>query len=417
MYPTSNSSRIGIGNDNPDKQLTITGNNYSSHGISTRYIDNTILGGRIEIGKARGALNNTLLHVHDGDRLGVLEFQGHNGTEYKRGAGIFGIALRDYNIGVKGGLEFKTVNASNYSTQMAIDEDGNVGIGTGKLTVTDLKARLEIREKGTILGPGGTVNVDNAALLLGTPTTGLAFDANQIESIGGKLYINNASDENVILANGGGDVGIGASPIARLQVPQKGTIAGAGGVVTVANAALITGTHTLGLAFDNNQIESVGVDLNLNYTSNRKITLGVGGGNVGIGKDNPGFGLDVDVSSTRFDVGASTYLKMVNISNSFVMYPSVHEEGYIGTGTFAWKAFYGEYHYGQNPGSFLAYSDQRIKENRRPLLGALDLVKKVKSYTYDIKSDHYFKNAPEKDPEGRFNEVGFMAQEIEKNYP
>ena len=71
---------------------------------------------------------------------------------------------------------------------------------------------------GTITGT--PVNTANAALLLGTPALGMAFDANQIEMLGDRFHLNYSSPENVSLVYGGGSVSIGqtVSPTDRLHI-------------------------------------------------------------------------------------------------------------------------------------------------------------------------------------------------------
>lgn len=72
---------------------------------------------------------------------------------------------------------------------------------------------------GSINSAAG-VNANNATLLLGTVTQGMAFDANQIETIGDRLNVNYSSPENISLAFGGGSVSIGntVAPSDRLHV-------------------------------------------------------------------------------------------------------------------------------------------------------------------------------------------------------
>ena len=71
------------------------------------------------------------------------------------------------------------------------------------------------------LNVGGTLDVTNAALLLGTNTLGMAFDANQIEQVGNSaFYINYNSASDIRMAEGGGEVGIGKNPTSRLDIEQ-----------------------------------------------------------------------------------------------------------------------------------------------------------------------------------------------------
>ena len=318
------------------------------------------------------------------------------------GTTTFGLAFDDNQV-ESVGTDFFINNTSDRNVLIA-KGGGNVGIGT--MTPT---ARLEIPQKGNI--NGANVITSNAALLLGSPTVGMAFDVNQIETVGNTLHFNYTSDNNITLAYGGGNVGIGTSvPVARLQIPEKGSING-GGSVTTSNSALLIGGPSYGMAFDNNQIETLGSDLHLNYSSNKKVIIGVGGGKIGLGKDNPTYGVDVEVNNVRFDVGSASDVIVDKSGSSFRFRPSVSETGYVGSNSYPFLAIYGKHYFALTTGHYAAYSDRRIKENIQPLSNSLDIIQKLNSYSYDLKSDF----AP--DPTNRFNQAGFIAQELEEVLP
>ncbi|MEM8897173.1 MAG: tail fiber domain-containing protein, partial [Bacteroidota bacterium] len=100
------------------------------------------------------------------------------------------------------------------SNSFMIQKNGQTAIGydapTGMLHVSDVLGTLN---------NGGTLDPTRATLLLGDTSGGLAFDQNQIESIGSPLYVNFNSAEDFNLVNGGGQVGIGLSnPTDKLHV-------------------------------------------------------------------------------------------------------------------------------------------------------------------------------------------------------
>jgi hypothetical protein len=71
---------------------------------------------------------------------------------------------------------------------------------------------------GGNLNDGGSINYDNAGLIIGSTSNGLSFDANQIERTGGTFYINFLSGNDINLCNGGGNVIINN----KLTAPASG---------------------------------------------------------------------------------------------------------------------------------------------------------------------------------------------------
>jgi len=109
------------------------------------------------------------------------------------------------------------VDAANRSNAFMIQKNGQTAIGynspTGMLNVSSGLGSLN----------NGGLDASNSAILIGTSSNGLAFDANQVEVIGTGLHLNFNSPEDVYLVNGGGDVGIGtAAPSAKLDVEGTG---------------------------------------------------------------------------------------------------------------------------------------------------------------------------------------------------
>ena len=88
---------------------------------------------------------------------------------------------------------------NNRSNAFTVLKNGRTAVGynypTGFLQVSTGLGSLD----------NGGLDIDNSALLIGTSTSGMAFDANQIESIGSSLYLNFNSPNNLILSSGGGD--------------------------------------------------------------------------------------------------------------------------------------------------------------------------------------------------------------------
>ncbi|MDW3648230.1 MAG: tail fiber domain-containing protein [Bacteroidia bacterium] len=78
------------------------------------------------------------------------------------------------------------------------------------------------------LSNAGNLDLTRASILIGTTTTGMGFDANQIETQGSSLYLNFNSAAEVRIAEGGGNVGIGLNPNARFEIEQSSNTVGGG---------------------------------------------------------------------------------------------------------------------------------------------------------------------------------------------
>ncbi|MCI4671379.1 MAG: tail fiber domain-containing protein [Bacteroidia bacterium] len=106
---------------------------------------------------------------------------------------------------------------TNRSNSFVIQKNGQTAVGynspTGMLNVSSALGSLS----------NGGLDPSRASILIGSSTSGLAFDANQIESIGGTLFVNFNSTQDVDLVVGGGNVGIGHNaPAAKLDVESTG---------------------------------------------------------------------------------------------------------------------------------------------------------------------------------------------------
>jgi endosialidase-like protein/trimeric autotransporter adhesin len=202
--------------------------------------------------------------------------------------GVYGIAqgLGNKNIGIYGTAQNGLDNWAGYFNGKAhISEELLIGTEVG-----DPDAIVHIK-----LPPFGTF----PHLRIESPTWsdgfGITFKNNTHtyrmgQNIGGfadgrfSIFSDSSFTSLTILQNG--DVGLTApsflTPFARFQVPQKGSLNNGG--LDVTNAAIFIGeTQTQGMAFDENQIESVGDNLNVNFNSTYDINLVDGGGNVGVG--------------------------------------------------------------------------------------------------------------------------------------
>jgi hypothetical protein len=196
-------------------------------------------------------------------------------------------------------------------TTALIVQNGNAGIGA-----TSPVGKLNVIPIGN-LNSGTTPDVTQAGLLIGTGVGGIAFDINQIESLGDAIYVNLNSTQNISLANGGGNVGIGVtSPGAKLQV-KGSTISSSLYVNPIANSygvygssiALNFDSYSLGnsywtggsIAYGGEDAAYAGylwLDENERFSKTSagvpgSPTMILRGGNVGIGVTSPGAKLEV----------------------------------------------------------------------------------------------------------------------------
>jgi len=138
----------------------------------------------IGISKSRGTASNSYTVVQDDDQLGIITFQGADGTNLVEGARI--AADVDGTPGaddMPGRLEFHTTadGASSGTERMRIHSDGDVSIGT-----TNGRSRLEVFNSSTGSfdtsgAVGATASDDNIVLGLMNESnsatfTGLAFE-------------------------------------------------------------------------------------------------------------------------------------------------------------------------------------------------------------------------------------------------
>ena len=107
----------------------------------------------------------------------------------------------------------------------------------------------------------------------------------------------NRSNSFTVLKNGQTAIGYDY-PTAMLQVSSA--LGSLGTTVNTANATLLLGTTTAGMAFDPNQIESIGSALHLNYGSAQDVISNIGGGNFGVGTQTPDRHVEVEGADDQY---------------------------------------------------------------------------------------------------------------------
>ena len=169
-----------------------------------------------------------------------------------------------------------------------IQNNGNFGIGT-----TDPASSLDV--VGEIRGDELTISDLAIAGAVESTTGGFIFPdgTTQITAATGGTSLWQAAGNDIFYNDG--NVGIGTmdpnTPLHIVGPDNNGIVAG----LTIVS---VEGPQTM--LIDGNEIDSISADLNLNLNTKMSVVIALGGGNVGIGKQNPTCALDVqgDICST-----------------------------------------------------------------------------------------------------------------------
>ena len=351
-----------------------------------------VAAGDIFLGDAAGA-NGFVLHSRSSAGYDYFQISTRTGGTYEWSKGITLVRSSGYvGIGTTDPAEILTVEpyTSFPSANITPSNTGIFPFGTSKIALSSergiylldntdfiglaLKNEGNDRKDGVIYW-GDNPNADN-----------LRFMFALWNGVTMTLY-----DRMIITSNG--DVGIGTtSPAYRLHVA---------GDIRATGSAYIDGNVGIGTTSPTHKVHVSG---DIRATGSAYIA-----GNVGIGLLTPGQKLHV-VGNAYIDgwLQAINYIR----SNGNII---VDGNAGIGTTSPAYRlhvvgAVYatGLVYCNGNP----VCSDQRWKTNIKPIQNALDNLLKMQGVTYYWKADEY----PDKHfPEGE--QVGFIAQEIEKVYP
>jgi hypothetical protein len=394
---------IGIGTSSPTSLLSVGGSSASTATPTAIQLDNSYQ-------------NNV------GVTTALKFYLYKNGTE-TYGIGLNSVAGVEYHTAGYHG--FYTATNGTGSERMRITNIGNVGIGTSTVTEGTQAA-------GSIsIFPSSSVS---SAPLIQFPGNGRIRPASASDRLsidGNALYLNNTFSGNVIIATGGGNVGIGtANPSVLFHVnggndyntmfssatSRAGWVIATPGTTSAAASGLVLasdGSFRLGNASQYQIIM---------YTNNE---VGIWGGGsermrvLNDGRVSIGTTLTSNINGTLVVARDQTYPNDVNPAHLILCgvtstnrrmtlgYDTTNQYGYIVAGDLGnfWTSLYLQ----KTGGAVYAgsaridnNSDRRVKDNIQPITGALDTILSMTGKKFHMIDE----------PEDKIR-MGFIAQELQ----
>lgn len=435
------SGNVGIGATSPDEKLHVQGSGYEKIKVEST----------VSWGSATVSLNT------NGGTFDYLQL--YKGGPSTNGdiAGIPLANLSQVNAGANAGplmLRVITSNPMYFLTsnqeRMRITADGNVGIGTTSPS-HELNVVGDANITGSLYaGSGSTVLfVDDATDRVGIGTTSPSFkldvegsarfwnstgsrsgvqigttigSGTAIEGIASDgnltmpIYINYDSSGKVILAYGGGNVGIGeTSPTAKLHIGGTAgvdgikfpdgtlqTTAAAGGEWTISDSNMYTGAGVTG----NVGIGTTSPDKKLTVVGSIKASTSVATGSAVYGRhDGAGKGGEFWGAIGVFGSGTDTGGKFQSPGGGVAV------KGFVGlgsgTGVEGWGPGGGFDFYAAGPGTnYGAASSIRWKSDVRPIDDPLGKLLRLRGVYFNWDKEH-----------GGHHDVGMIAEEVGEVLP
>jgi hypothetical protein len=457
---------VGIGTTSPSSTLTLgnASDNVAelrvlrSNGSSSTYASVNTIGGTSQFGSSGATRvystgNESLnLRTNGSDRLTILSsgnvgigntspqslLHVGNGSGVILSAGLSTwadntVLSNGWTSGVGDWLKIEVPSADDENGFIQLNSNGNVGIGTGspgyKLTV---EGAIAVQDAQNLWLRGGRVGFENTAL----------NNAAYIYNIGasGSSKLNIADTLYVVEA---GNVGIGtSSPGSKLEVNGTFKATGTGLIQGRLSVGTSSSSDIDMLRAGGNYITATNASGVLYFRTVNDIRMAIlANGNIGIKTTNPGYLLDVRDGTlsgaiARFSavnahviIESSTagpavlHLKPNVTGNKSGQFKVTTGEGY----NFRWSndaASTAEVTYMKLDtsttgggdltvkGDIIAYgapSDERYKENIKPIESALDKALKLQGVTFDWKESDSILDIKE--------DIGFIAQDVQKVIP
>ena len=382
---------VGIGTTSPGQGKLVTtgygGNPQTRSFVAIRHNNNVESYFRIA---RMGSADSTSVSLANNYNRDVPEYQADDNTE-----GVSDITFRD-----DGSLSFSTeaAGASGPTEKMRITSDGNVGIGT-----TSPSSSLTVQNSGgtnsyVLRVSGNNTEKNNIAGIFDTHVAGTDRSAGSLalseSSSVSSVWISAYPGSNSYI-NNGGNVGIGTTnPSANLHIVGDNAVSGSQGFIKISNnvngdsgiigdsIALMTGGAANQLA-----IRSGSAGIVFGVGSNPKMIID-SGGNVGIGTTSPGYKMDVVSSQSTYvsrlqNDGLSGLGLAINITSTSSSHPILNCLS-SNISRFRVQADGTAY-----TSSTLVTSDDRVKHNEQPIVGALETLLKVTPKKYIKTAEMY----------------------------
>jgi len=396
LFRIRGDGNVGIGANNPSFKLDVAGRIRS---------------------RGDGGNGTSGIFLNNIDNTGIPAFLGmHQSNEH---VGFFG------NSGLGWGFVMNTLN-------------GNVGIGTSTPNAP-LQFQNTAANRKIVLFEGA--NNDHQFYGFGINANTLRYQTASFFS-DHVFYsgFSQLSSDELLRIKGNGNVGIGnASPTNKLSVSGNADFSGNVGIGnSTPNAPLQfqnVGASRKIVLFEgaNNDHQFYGFGINANTlryqtagnvadhvffsaadaTTSQELMRIKGNGNIGLGVTDPAFKLDVGArmrirATPDFTAGLWLNNEANTASSAFAGMRSDTELGFYGqTGTFGWR-FYVNTTTGNAflQGGLTQNSDARLKKDIIPLSNSLEAIQQLSGYSY------HWKDAANPD-----EQIGLLAQEIQKVYP
>lgn len=358
-------------------------------------------------GNAKG--NNSFTFGGSSKGRGSITFEGVADDE--GGIAMYGYTGGRYGVSIGGGTTGLGASSSREDYAIAIgwnsDARGQASIALGPSDAygyNSFSTGWVTEARGNYSSTFGyqTNSYPYASMALGRYNRIVGDSASWVSTdpifmIGDGTSNSNRSNSFIIQKNGQTAIGYNA-PTGMLQVSSALGSLNNGGL-DVTHAALLVGTTTSGIAFDANQMESIGSRLYLNYNSAQEISLGFGGGNVGIGVDNPNAKLHIK-QATNLAGGGIRLVSSASANYWDIFYDGAADLRFSRNGI-------NKASIDQANGAYNQLSDARFKTNVMTLAPVLPRLMQLQPKSYQ-----YIDN-----PEDEDRSLGFLAQEVEEVFP
>lgn len=185
---------------------------------------------------------------------------------------------------------------------------------------------------------------------------------------------------------------------------------GSDATITGGGYLLIGPVTGANVVVDNNEIMA------RDNSTTSTLYLQKSGGSVSIGTNSDAYRLTVNGDVSISAAAAEPFLFINGPNNHPVLRTPRYQFGQLGTVNYPFYRTYSREFFALLPVLYLVYSDERLKENVRPLDDALSLVQRLRGVRYALTREFYYQSDHGTEEE-RTGQIGLIAQEVEKVFP